>query len=217
MAEENEVVVEELDNEPDPVEPEEDETPPERPEDELEEPEAKPQSRAERRIQALANEKAVFEERARVAEEARIRAEEQARMLQQAQHNQEFNQLDPEEQWRRNTEAQIRNALFMSADNNDRSEFLLKVSNNPTLAKYIPEVEKVVQDSRKSGGNPTREQALTYLLGQKQMEALGKAKKTVKQASERVQEARGSSPQVKSDVKPSSGKSLMDKYGDMQI
>lgn len=177
----------------------------------------RPQSRAERRIQSLANEKTAAEARASAAEAAREQAEAYARSLYEKQSKDEFEQLDPDEQWRRTMESQIKSGLAQTADNVDRSEFLMKVSANPSFAKHIPDVEKFLAEARRGGGNPTREQVLIYMLGQQQYAGMGNAKKASRAASARVSEARGSSPNVKSDVKPSSkGQSLLDKYGDIQ-
>ena len=196
MAEEDyEEPVEPVETVEEPVEEEVETEEIEEPEEHEEEPKL---SRAESRIQKLANERAEAIARAESAERER----EFYRQQVQPQED-----LDPDEKWRRQTEIAVKQALAQASDNNDRGLFLSKMSQNPVYQKYASKVEEELTQARKSGFSPTREQVLVVLLGRQALESQSKVPKQKQQAADRVRDSRGASPGVKTNVNVSSSKS----------
>lgn len=168
--------------------------------------------RANERIRALTERAAAAEARAeaadreREAERARITREQEAARAreQEADENLPYDQKLYKWAQRRDQEAQQRLAAteIRIMDQADRASFESRVATSPVYAKYQDRVEKELGAARKGGQNPTREQVLTFLVGQDALKASAK-KSTSKQkdeASTRVKAARGEPVRARSDA-----------------
>lgn len=198
--------------EPEPPEPEEQDTvdPPD-PEPELEgdpepEPDDKPLTRGERRFQQLANEKAQERAGRELAERQAEFYRQQAEALARQQAKPVEEELDPEERWRRDANKAISETRFMAADMADKATFLTKYSKSPEVLAMVDEVETRLASARAQGANTTRENMLTFIMGQRQLERLSKAPVVRQKAADRVNAAKGSPLGTKSNV-ASTGKS----------
>lgn len=76
----------------------------------------------------------------------------------------------------------LRQQAFMSADQQDKLAYKEKALDDPRYAKYGAEVEEKLAEARRTGGNPSREVVLKYLLGEKLLAS--KKSETVKKAAE---------------------------------
>jgi hypothetical protein len=167
---------------------------------------AKPQSREQR----LANERNKERAEKQAERESRLLAEQRAAILEQqlaefrkGTQKVEDENLDPMEKWQRDANAAIQRTQFETRDMHDESKFLIKVSKNPELAKYQDAVEKRLQDARKNGYFPTRENVLEKILGEKAVAELSKVPALKREAAKRVEKAVGKPLGAKSNVAPS--------------
>lgn len=149
---------------------------------------AKPQSRAERRIQALTERnRQQAEENARVTRElAEARRAPAAPVETPAQRAERWALLSPEDRAEeRVTTAlaaheQKNNALTAQLmDQSDQNSFEAKTATNPLLKKLAPEVERRLADLRSRGQNLPRAVVATYLIGERALAQQGKAKPAV--------------------------------------
>ncbi len=210
MSEENEVPPEEV--QPEVAEPEVE--PEVQPEPEPE-PEERPPSRAEQRIQAL------IEERARERERA-ARAEAQLEALKASQ--QPIEDLDPDERWRRQANAQleaqnkaVQKMQLDSANQADRTYFRAMALTNPTVKKYEARVEDEVAKANARGEFPTREAVMKYLMGEDAFKASSQTGKVRKEAQARLAETRGTPVPSRSNVGTRKESSLEEKLQDVLI
>lgn len=175
----------------------------------LNEPE-KPVTRAQMRIQNLANEKKLVEQRLALAEQRLQQVEQERLRQQQAQFQQqrfeEEENLSDLEKWQRNADMTIRQVQFNNQDMQDKSEFLLQVSKHPEEAKYIERVEATLAEARRNGFYPRREDVLIRLMGldrRKEFnESAAKAPGIKREAAQRVNAAKGKPVSVKQTVAP---------------
>lgn len=176
----------------------------EAPQDEQEieqhEPEDKPLSRAEQRFQKLANERAEEKARRELAEKQAEFYRQQAERLSQQTQRQQEEDLDPDEKWRREANAAIRQTQMMAADMADKAEFLSKYSKDPEIIAMQDAIEAKMAEVRSQGHNPKRENVLTFLLGQQALEKRAKAPAIKKEAAARVKAAQGQPLNSKSNV-----------------
>lgn len=155
-----------------------------------EDPPARQPTRAETRLQKLANEKKASDERAERAErerdeERRLRtqgpvksreqlaAERTAHLATLTEAGRLEFLINEERHNREQGQARIE---FNTYDANDKAAFSALCARNPAAAKLEKEVEKRLQEHRSQGNNATRESVLTYLLGEQAMARSGKAK-----------------------------------------
>ena len=115
-------------------------------------------------------------------------------------------------------EAQVANLGFAQQDGLDRARFEAKAAVVPLYAKYMPQVEKTLQEMRATGVNTTREAILDYLYGKAQRlkaeQALkdGTNKKVSAAAAGRVASVNGRPANLRGDASGvGGGKSLEDK------
>lgn len=80
----------------------------------------------------------------------------------------------------RATQQMLQQMQFTAADASDRSAYLALQADNPLAKKYAPEVESLLAEARKTGGNPTREVVLAVVVGRKALAAGKKAVSTAK-------------------------------------
>lgn len=159
--------------------------------------EAKPLTRGQQRIQALANEKKLAEQRAELLER-QLEAERQQR--QQTQRVQEDENLTELEKWQRQADQTIRQVQFQNLDMQDRSDFLMQVSKNPSEAMYIDRVEQKLAEARKMNFNPKREDVLIRLMGEDARAKMKSAPAVKRDAAKRVSAAQGKPLVNKSNV-----------------
>lgn len=175
----------------------------EEPQEEATEEEVKPLSRGQQRIQALANEKRLAEERAKLFEQ-QLEYERQQRAPQKQQEEENLTEL---EKWQRQADATIRQVQFNNLDMQDRSDFLMSVSKNPAEAAYIERVEQRLNEARRQGFNPKREDVLLRLMGEDSRKKLQAAPAVKRQAAERVKAATGKPLANKANVAPTKAES----------
>jgi len=179
-----------------PTEPEPDpDEPPKAQEEEDDEP--KPLTRGQQRIQALANEKKLAEQRAELLERQLEMERQQRQTVQRPQEDENLTDL---EKWQRQADQTIRQVQFANMDMQDRSDFLMQVSKNPTEAAYIDRVEKTLVDARKQGIFPKREDVLIRLMGMDAREKMKQAPAIKRDAAQRVKAATGKPLVNKSNV-----------------
>jgi hypothetical protein len=166
--------------------------------DEVEEDEAKPLTRGQQRIQALANEKKLAEQRADLLER-QLEIERQQRQQQRPQEEENLTDL---EKWQRQADQTIRQVQLQNLDMQDRSDFLTQVSKNPSEATYIDRVEQKLVDARKQGFNPKREDVLIRLMGEDARSKMKQAPAVKREAARRVTAAQGKPLANKSNVAP---------------
>lgn len=166
---------------------------------EVEEPEERPVSRAQARIQKLSEERAAEKAAREAAERERDFYRKQAEAIRQ-QPPKEEEILDPDEKWRRDANAVLQRTQFMATDMADKAEFLTKYQKDPDIVAMAGEVEAKLAEMRAKGGNTSRENMLTFLLGQKALERRSKAPAVKKAAAQRVAEARGQPLGARSNV-----------------
>lgn len=182
------------------------ETPPE--EIDLKPPPREP-SRADRRIQALAEERRAEKERAdRLERELQEFRQNQQRLQSQQQEKvptaeemsmwsddqkNEYRQQQSEKKF--NT--QMQQLAYATFESNDRLSFSQICQNNPVAARYRDDVEALVADRRRNGETVPREVALKFIIGDKIMRKGPQSVKKQKQESEervRKQTTRPSNP-----------------------
>jgi hypothetical protein len=165
----------------------------------------KPVTRAQLRIQNLANEKKLAEQRAQLLEQ-QLETERIQRMQQQQyqQRSAEEEELTPLERWQRQADSTIRQVQFQNADMADKSEFLFQVSKNTAEAAYIERVERTLAEARRNGFNPRREDVLIRLMGmdarKAALDGAAKAPAVKREAAQRVTAAKGKPVPTKSNV-----------------
>lgn len=162
---------------------------------EEEDDEPKPLTRAQQRIQVLANDKKLAEQRAELLE----RELESHRRQVQRQPQEEEN-LTELEKWQRQADQTIRQVQFQNLDMQDRSDFLMQVSKNPAEAAYIERVEQTLADARKQNINPKREDVLIRLMGIDARSKMKQAPSVKREAAQRVTAAKGKPLANKSNV-----------------
>ncbi|MES2730024.1 MAG: hypothetical protein V4621_08040 [Pseudomonadota bacterium] len=160
--------------------------------------EAKPLTRGQQRIQALANEKRLAEQRAELLERELHHARQQSAPVRQ----QEEENLTDLEKWQRQADATIRQVQFQNMDMQDRSNFLTNVSKNPAEAAYIDRVEQTLAEARQRGFNPTRDDVLIRLMGLDARSKIKSAPAVKRDAAQRVSAAKGKPLANKSNVAP---------------
>lgn len=160
--------------------------------------EPKPLTRGQQRIQALANEKKLAEQRAELLEK-QLEVERQNRAQPQFKEDENLTDL---EKWQRQADQTIRQVQFQNLDMQDRSNFLQSVSKNPSEAAYIDRVEKTLEDARKNGFNPKREDVLIRLMGIDARSKMKQAPSVKRDAAQRVKAATGKPLANKSNVAP---------------
>lgn len=186
---------------PDPQDPEDPVDPdPADPADPDPEHEERPVSRAQARIQKLSEERAAEKAAREAAERERDFYRQQALARQQEQKPKEEEVLDPDEKWRREANAAIQRNQLLTMDMADKAEFLTKYQKDPDILAMASEVEAKLAEMRTRGGNTSRENMLTFLLGQKALERRAKAPAVKKAAAQRVAEARGQPLGARSNV-----------------
>lgn len=190
-------------DEPEPEPQEEEEEDPKEKTEEVEEDEPKPLTRGQQRIQALANEKKLAEQRAELLE----RQLEMERQQRQQPRQQEDENLTDLEKWQRQADQTIRQVQFQNLDMQDRSDFLMQVSKNPSEAAYIDRVEQKLADARKGGFNPKREDVLIRLMGEDARTKMKAAPAIRRDAAKRVTAAQGKPLVNKSNVAPTKAES----------
>lgn len=163
---------------------------------EVDDDEPKPLTRGQQRIQALANEKKLAEQRAELLE----RQLEMERQQRNAPQHQEDENLTDLEKWQRQADQTIRQVQFQNLDMQDRSNFLMQVSKNPLEAAYIDRVEQTLDEARKAGFNPKREDVLIRLMGLDARSKLKQAPTVKREAAQRVTAAKGKPLVNKSNV-----------------
>lgn len=154
-----------------------------------------PRNRAQERIQKLANERAEAQAAAKLAQEQaefyRRQAEQLAQQRQTPPAEQEY--VDPDEKWRRETQAAMQRGLAQTQDLADKANFALAAVKNPLQAKYVDKVEAEVQKLRAQGNySATREGVFLYLLGQDTAANYGKKTPAAAAAEKRVAAAKRS-------------------------
>lgn len=178
------------------------------------------------------------EEATRRAEDATRRAEDAERRLRDSEtrENQRLSQKDLEEKLARMTPeerldykanqamARVDHAQkiaeFKNQDIADRSEFLSKISNNPSLLAMKEEVENRLADLRKQGQNVSREVMLKFIIGEKGLNAAlkGSGRKQRNAAQENVRRATTKSPAGRGNVNGSgttAGKSAKERLANI--
>lgn len=159
-------------------------------------------NRREERMQKLANERAEALAQTKMAQEQaefyRKQLEQQRQQFQQPQQEEEY--VDPEEQWRRRIEQQTNMALMTANDLNDRAQYNMKATKNALYVQHSDRVEAMLMNFRNQGRNPSREEVLAFIVGQDALANHGKPSKTQQAARQRVAEARGATPGMKSTV-----------------
>lgn len=165
--------------------------------------EPKPLTRGQQRIQALANEKKLAEQRAELLER-QLEMERQQRAPVQKHEDENLTDL---EKWQRQADMTIRQVQFQNLDMQDRSNFLMQVSKNPSEAAYIDRVEQTLTEARKAGFNPTREDVLIRLMGLDARSKMKQAPAVKSAAAQRVTAAKGKPLVNKSSVAPSKSES----------
>lgn len=173
-------------------------------------------SRGANRIQALANDRKQAQEDARLARQQADLYRQQLEQLQR--QSQPPEDLDPMQRWQRDANIAIQRSHLMAMDAADRSNFSLKLADRADLRPYSDEVETRLQTIRNNGGNPTREQVLTVILGERAMQRMAKAPKAKAEAAERVRAAQGKPLGTPSSVQPGKRDStLYDRLKDTPI
>ena len=165
--------------------------------EEPEDDEPKPLTRAQQRIQALANDKKLAEQRAELLERELEMHRQQSRQVQRPQEEENLTEL---EKWQRQADQTIRQVQFQNLDMQDRSDFLMQVSKNPAEAAYIERVEQTLADARKQGINPKREDVLIRLMGIDARSKMKQAPSVKREAAQRVTAAKGKPLANKSNV-----------------
>lgn len=173
-------------------------------------------TRGQNRVQRLANERA--QER-----EARLQAEAEAKLHRdQAEfYRRQAEQLaqqrsaapaaepayvDPDEQWRREMQAQVQRGLAQQADLADRAEFALSATKSPLRSKYIDQVEMELQKARAAGNHSvSREAIYLHLLGQDTEKNFGKKTPAAREAEQRIAAAKGKPVRTQSNVQATRG------------
>ncbi len=184
--------------------------------------EAHAESRAQTRHQRLANErKQEREARIQAEAEAKLHREQaefyrrQAEQLSQRQQTPPAEEpfMDPDEKWRRETQAAMQRGLAQQADLADQAKFALGAVKNPLQAKYVDKVEAEVQKLRAQGNyGATREGVFLYLLGQDTAANYGKKTPAAAAAEKRVAAAKTKPAPSGSNVQaPRGGKSAEDR------
>lgn len=170
-------------------------------------------SRAQQRIQKLAEERATERAAREAAERERDFYRQQALQRQQPEE-----ELDPDEKWRRDANARIQRTEMMAADVADRSAFLSKFSKDPEVLSLQEEVEAKLAQARAAGANPARENILKFILGERALDRRAKAPAVRKQAADRVSAAKGQPLGTKSNVASSKSEpSLYDRLKDVPL
>lgn len=181
------------------------------------------ESRAQTRHQRLANErKQEREARIQAEAEAKLHREQaefyrrQAEQLAQQQRSAppaDEPYMDPDEKWRRETQAAMQRGLAQTQDLADKANFALAAVKNPLQAKYVDKVEAEVQKLRAQGNySATREGVFLYLLGQDTAANYGKKTPAAAAAEKRVAAAKTKPAPSGSNVQaPRGGKSAEDR------
>lgn len=185
--------------ETEPSEEEEVEEEPKAQQEEGEEDEPKPLTRGQQRIQSLANEKKLAEQRAQLLETRLKQLEAERQQLQQPRTQEEENLTDLEK-WQRQADATIRQVQFQNLDMQDKSDFLMQVSKNPSEAAYIERVEQTLVEARQAGFNPKREDVLIRLMGLDARSKVKQAPIVKRDAAQRITAAKGKPLAAKSNV-----------------
>lgn len=158
--------------------------------------EPKPLTRGQQRIQALANERKLAEQRAELLE----RQLQQERQQRHQPRPQEEENLSDLEKWQRQADQTIRQVQFQNMDMQDRSDFIMLVSKNPTEAAYLDRVEQMLAEARKTGINPKREDVLIRLMGMDARAKMRSAPALKATAAKNVKAAQGKPLVNKSNV-----------------
>lgn len=166
----------------------------------------RPVSRAEQRIQRIANEKRALELEKENLKQQKDFYQRQLEMMQSQGVRNSEEDLDPDEKWRRETNQALQRHRFETQDALDQVRFLSKISANPALASYQDRVEVELEKARREGKNATREMVLKFIVGEEALAKLAKVPAMKKEAAARVKEAQGSPMGIKSNVSGSSKK-----------
>ncbi|KAF3997545.1 hypothetical protein [Glaciimonas immobilis] len=167
-------------------------------------PDPRPLTRGQARMQTLANERAIEKTQREAAEQRERLLQGQLDELRRGQQRPpEDDNLDPMEKWQRDANLQIQRSQFNSQDMLDQTKFLLAVSKNPSLSTFADSVEKRLQEVRSKGGNPSRDQVLTLLMGEQARARMDAAPAIKSAAAARVKAATGKPLGTKSNVAPS--------------
>lgn len=180
---------------------------------------AKPRSAATIAVQEAKRAAKVERERAESAERrlAEIERERQGRQTadEVRLENERIALMAPEERLEhllKRQEAQTRTQIgalqFQMQDATDRSAFESLCARNPAFETVRDDVERQLSETRRGGGNTTREVMATYLIGQRAIQAAakgGKAKQAAKGAA-RVAAGRVAAPAGRSDARGTGGK-----------
>lgn len=166
------------------------------PEEEHDEP--KPLTRGQQRFQALANERKLAEQRAELLER-QLELERQHRSQPRPQEDENLSEL---EKWQRQADQTIRAVQLQNMDMQDRSDFVMQVSKNPSEAAYLDRVEQTLAEARKAGFNPRREDVLIRLMGMDARTKMRQAPTVKRDAAKRVVAAQGKPIANKSNVAP---------------
>ena len=176
-------------------------------------------TRGQSRQQRLANERNQEREaRIQAEAEAKLHREQaefyrrQAEAAQQQRQTPPAEQVyeDPDEKWRRETQATMNRGLQMQADLADKANFTLAAVKDPLKAKLMDKVEAEVQKLRLQGNmQVTREGLFHYLLGVETAANYGKKTPTAAAAEQRVARAKTTPAPSRSNVaRPAGGQSL---------
>lgn len=182
-----------------------------------EEPAGRQPSRAERRIQTLAERTARAEAEAQLARETMERYRREAEQAAALQRQREDELLDPDERYRRQSESRIRNAEMAALDAGDRAQFYAKAAADPARSKYADRIEAELAKARASGQNASREGIYVYLRGQDAIAAEQKAGAARRKSAETVRQARGKPNSPTSNAQPSRSPSLEDRLKDIAL
>ena len=177
-------------------------------------------TRGQSRQQRLANERNQ-ERDARIQAEAEAKLlreqaafyQRQAEALQQQRPAAPAEQVyeDPDEKWRRETQATMQRGLQMNADLADKANFTLAAVKDPLKAKLMDKVEAEVQKLRSQGNmQVTREGLFHYLLGVETAANYGKKTPTAAAAERRVASAKTTPAPSRSNVARPAGSSTLE-------
>jgi hypothetical protein len=162
------------------------------------------ESRAQKRIRAQQEENNRLREEAAAAKAQadllRLQFEQSQRVQQQAAHQRELEALPEDERWRRESNGILLSVQHQVADSNDRNSYTLAAMANPLMAEMAGAVEAELLKARQAGFNPSRQNCLLKLLGERALKgaAAAPAKKAAGKA--KVAAARGVTPGLKSQV-----------------
>lgn len=171
---------------------------------------ARPASRGERRIGALAERARADRERADRAErELAAEREQRRRQVDPAEERSRLALMTPEERMEYRLDQAARTSAAREAalefrlnDATDKSAFDAKASSDPIYKKYAPKVEAELARLRGIGQNIGREQLMTYFVGQAALAARGSGgnRQERRAAASRVRKAQASPAGARSDT-----------------